>query len=200
MPARKVPPDPKTRLADAALKLLAKTPWPALTLVAVAKSARVPLGELQALCGSKPALLGLILSRCGALAAARYVPEPGSAHDRLFESGMSWFEALTPHKKAVASIYEGLKHDPVTLLAARGEIAAAGHWLLTLAEADTGPGLPLRALAIAAAIGRAVPVWLRDDRNLTRTMASLDMNLRRGETLLDRIKRGVMRDDEEEEE
>lgn len=190
MPARKAPADPKTCIVDAALKLSAKTAWSELTLASVAQAARVPLAELQTLCGSKVVLFGLILARAGALAAARYVPEPGSAHDRLFEVAMSWFEALAPHKKSVASLYEGLKRDPATLVAARGDIAAAGHWLLALAEADTGPALPLRALAIAAALGRAVPVWLRDDRNLTRTMASLDMDIRRGETILDRMRRG----------
>ena len=191
MAARKPPADPKTRLADAALKRLAKTPWPDLTLVSLAKAARVPLAELQMLCGSKPALFGLILTRCGTLAAETYVPEPGTAHDRLFEVAMSWFEVLAPHKKAVRALYEGLKRDPLTLLAARAEIAAAGSWLLTLAEADTGPALPLRALALSAALGRTVPVWLDDDKDLTRTMARLDLDIRRGETILERIYRGA---------
>ena len=82
--------DPQTRLADAALKLLAKTPWPELTLAAVARAARVPPCDLQAIASSKSALLGLILHRIGGEVAARYKPEPGSAHDRLFEVAMCW--------------------------------------------------------------------------------------------------------------
>lgn len=180
--------DLKTRLADAALKLLAKTPWPDLTLAAVAKSARVPLAELQTLAPSKPVLLGLILARIGAAVAARYEPEPGSAHDRLFDVAMAWFDVLAPHKKAVRSLYEGLRRDPVTLIAARNAIGEAGSWLLTLAEADTGPGLPLRALGLAAALARAVPVWLDDGPDMARTMARLDTDLTRGDTLFDRLR------------
>ncbi len=181
------PADPRTRLVDAALKRLAKTGWSELTLVSVAKSARVPLAELRMLCPSKPALFALILARIAEEVTARYAPEPGTAHDRLFEVAMCWFEVLAPRKKAVAGLYEGLKRDLLTLVAARESIAETAGWLLTLAEADTGPALPLRALALAAALGRAVPAWLEDDKDLTRTMARLDMDLRRGETLLDRL-------------
>lgn len=179
--------DPKTRLAEAALKRLAKTGWSDLTLASVAKPACVPLVELRTLCGSKPVLFGLILSHIAEEVTARYVPEPGTAHDRVFEVAMCWFDVLASHKKAVASLYAGLKRDPVTLLAAREAIASTASWLLTLAEADTGPALPLRALGLAAAIGHAVPAWLEDGPDLTKTMASLDIDLRRGETVLDRM-------------
>lgn len=187
--------DPGARLADAALKLLAKTAWPELTLVAVAGSARVPPRELQAMASSKPALLGLILHRIGAEVAVRYRPEPGSAHDRLFEVAMCWFDVLVPQRLAVRALYDGLKRDPLTLVAARAGIVDAASWLLTLAEADTGPALPLRALALAAALARAVPVWLDDDKDLTRTMACLDMDLTRADTILDRM-RGAGEDED----
>ncbi len=74
----KPPADPQTRLADAALKRLARQAWPELTLVATARAARISLADLQTLCGSKPALFGLILRRIGADVAARHVPEPGT--------------------------------------------------------------------------------------------------------------------------
>ena len=182
------PADPKARLAEAALGRLAKTGWHDLPLAAVAKAARVPLAEMRTLCGSKPALFGLILSHIAEQVTARYVPEPGTAHDRIFEVAMCWFDVLVPHRKAVASLHAGLKRDPLTLLAARDAIASTASWLLTLAEADTGPALPLRALGVAAAIGHAVPAWLDDGPDLTKTMASLDTDLRRGETVLDRMR------------
>ena len=180
--------EPETRLADAALKLLAKTPWPDLALFAVARSARVPPCDLQAIASSKPALIALILNRVGGEVAARYRPEPGSAHDRLFEVAMCWFDVLAPQRKAVRSLYDGLKRDPLTLVAARAGIVEAAGWLLTLAEADTGSALPLRALGLAAVLARAVPVWLGDDKDLTRTMAALDIDLTRADTIFDRLR------------
>jgi hypothetical protein len=174
-------PDPATKLADAALKLLAKTRWSDLALAQVAKAAKIPLAQLQPLAASKPVLIGLILSRIGGETAARYRPDKGSAsaRDRLFDVAMTWFEVLASRKPAIRSLYDGLKHDPLSLLAARGEIAAASGWLLSLAEADTGPAVPFRAMGYALAIARAIPAWLDDGKDMARTMARLDGDLRR---------------------
>ena len=50
---------------------------------------------------------------------------------------------------------------------------------MTIAEADTGPAVQARALALAAIIARAIPVWLKDDAEMTGTMARLDGDLSR---------------------
>ncbi|HKD23207.1 MAG TPA: hypothetical protein VKB71_14415 [Rhizomicrobium sp.] len=183
------PLSPETRLADSALALLAKKPWRELSLVAVARAAKVPLKELPLYAGAKPALVGLILRRLGESVTTHYKPdsEAQSARDRLFDVAMAWFDGLARHKKAVRALYEGLRADPFTLIDARGEIIAAGEWLMTLAEADKGPALALRAAALAAVLGRAIPVWLKDDADLTKTMARLDGDLRRGESWLGKL-------------
>lgn len=180
--------DPKAKLADAALKLLAKTRWSDLTLAAVARAAKVPLRELRTLSPAKPALIGIILIRIGDEVARRYKPDDGSAHDRLLDVAITWFETQAAHRKAIGALYDGLKFDPLALLDARGGIVSAASWLLTLAEADTGPALPIRALALAGAMARAIPVWLQDDKSLTKTMAQLDADLSRGENLFRRKK------------
>jgi AcrR family transcriptional regulator len=174
--------DHKTQLADAALRLLAKARWSDLTLMEVARAAKVPAASLQSAVPGKPALLGAILTRIGNLTAEHYRRDAGSedARDRLLDVALTWFETLNTRKPAVRSLYDGLKRDPLALLAARDEIIAAASWLLTLAEADTGPALPARALAFAATLARAIPLWLEDDKQMTRTMAQLDADLRRG--------------------
>ena len=184
---KQAPPD--IRLADAALRLLKKEAWRELSLAAIAKSAKVPMTELAAHAPSKAALIGLILRRLGEEVTRTYKPDTNaeSARDRLFDVSMLWFDTLARHEDAVRSLYEGLRTDPFTLIAARGTIIAAAEWLMTLAEADTGPALSLRAAAFAAMLGRAVPVWLEDDSDLTKTMARLDGDLRRGESLLGKL-------------
>jgi AcrR family transcriptional regulator len=178
--------NPETELAQAALKLLAKKPWSELTLAEVAKAAKQPLASLQTTAPNKAALLGLILKSTGTDIAKRYRRDPGSAdaRDRLLDVSLTWFEVLAPHKRAVRSLYDGLKRDPLTLIAARAELVAAANWLFVLAEADTGPALPLRALALAGILARAIPVWLEDDKSLSKTMARLDTDLRRSAGLL----------------
>jgi hypothetical protein len=74
------------------------------------------------------------------------------------------------------------------LIDARGDFVAAASWLLVLAEADAGPALPIRALALAGAMARAVPVWLEDGKDMAKTMARLDADLSRGENLFRRAK------------
>ena len=174
--------DPATKLADAALKLLAKTGWSDLTLAQVARSAKVPLASLQTIAPTKAALFGVLLRRIGADVARKYHPDRRSsdARDQMLDVALTWFEVLRPRAKAVRMLYEDLRRDPLSLVAGRGEIVSAASWLLVLAEADAGPVLPARALAFAGILARAIPVWLNDDDEMTATMAQLDADLRRG--------------------
>ena len=186
---KKSQPDPQTRLADAALRLLKKEDWRELSLLAIAKAAKMPAAELASVAPSKADLIGLVLRRLSDEVTRAYKPDADteSARDRLFDVAMVWFDVLSRHEEAVRSLYEGLRRDPVTLLSARSGIIAAAEWLMTLAEADTGPALALRAAAFAAILGRTVPVWLEDDADLSKTMARLDTDLRRGESLLGKL-------------
>jgi AcrR family transcriptional regulator len=179
-----------TKLADAALTLLAKKPWRDLTLAEVAKAAKVPLSSLQFL-GGKAALVGLILQRFGAETTSRYVPEEAAtAKDRVLEAAMTWFEINAQRKPAIRSLYDGLKFDPLTLIAQRDVFASAAAWLLTVARADTGPATQLRALGFAAIMARAIPVWLTDDADMAKTMSRLDGDLSRAADFLHTRKPG----------
>jgi AcrR family transcriptional regulator len=173
-----------TKLADAALKLLAKKPWRDLTLAEVAKTAKIALSSLQSL-GGKAALIGLILQKFGAETASHYVPEKNAGvKDRVLEAAMAWFEVNARRKPAIRSLYNGLKFDPLSLIEQRDAFASAAAWLLTLAQADTGPAMPLRTLGLAAIIGRAIGVWLDDGADMAKTMARLDGDLSRAADFL----------------
>lgn len=176
---------PETTLADAALKCLAKTRWDELALAQVAKVGKISLTALQTLAPSKSALLGLILARLGRDVAAHYKPDSASvgARDRIFDVAMVWFDILAPHRQAIRSLYDGLKRDPLALVAARGDFVSAAEWLLVLAEADKGSGGSLKSAGLALALGRAIPVWLDDGKDLAKTMARLDGDLARAESL-----------------
>lgn len=180
---------PQARLADATLRLLAKKAWNELSLVAVAKAAKVSVSELQTVAPAKSALLGLVLQRLGEDTARRYRPDrnSGSARDRLFDVAMTWFEVLSEHRDAMRALYEGLRRDPLVMIAERSAFVASGEWLMALAEADNGPALSLRAVGYAGILARAIPVWLEDDLDMTKTMARLDGDLHRGESLLGQL-------------
>lgn len=171
------------KLADAALKLLAKKSWQALTLADVAKAAKVPLAQLQSLDGGKQALIGLMLEKFGAETAKHFSPAGATERDRVFDVAMAWFDVLASHKRAFALLYNGLKFDPLTLLTLRADFIRAATWLLTLASADTGKFVSARAAGFALILGRAIPAWLDDDKDLTKTMAQIDGDLNRLEEL-----------------
>lgn len=177
-------PSTEDKLADAALKLLAKKAWRDLALADVAKAAKVPLAQLQDLRGGKSALVRLVLKKIGAETAKAYKPESDTARERLFDVALAWFEVNAWRKPAIGALYEGLKYDPITLISERSEFAAAANWLMTLAEADTGPAVQARALALAAIIARTIPVWLEDDAEMTGTMARIDSDLSRAASFL----------------
>jgi hypothetical protein len=179
---------PKARLAAAALKLLARQSWSELTLAATAKAAKIPFAELAPIARAKPALIGIVLDLVGGETAARYKPDSDaeSARDRLFDVAMLWFDLWGPRKAALRALYDGLKRDPLALIAARGDILAAASWLLALAEADTGSASAFKAAGLAGALARAIPVWLDDGKDLAKTMARLDGDLRRGESVFGR--------------
>ena len=174
----------ETKLADAALKLLAKKSWRDLTLAEVAKAAKVPLSSLQSF-GGKATLIGAILQKFGAETASHYVPEKNAeAKDRVLEVAMTWFEINARRKPALRSLYDGLKFDPLSLIEQREAFATAAAWLLTLAEADIGGALALRSIGFAAIMARAIGVWLDDDADMTKTMARLDSDLSRATNFL----------------
>lgn len=171
------------KLASATLKLLAKKDWRSLKLADVAKTAKIPLTQLQPLDGGKRALIGLVLEKFGAETAKHYSSDGMTERDRVFDVAMAWFDVLAPHRRAIASLYDGLKFDPLTLLAMRADFIRAATWLLTLASADTGKFVSARAGGFALILGRAIPVWLNDDKDLTKTMAQIDGDMNRLEEL-----------------
>jgi AcrR family transcriptional regulator len=180
--------NPETKIAEAAFRALAKTRWNALKLADVAKAAKMPLASLLREIPNKSVLIGPLLRLTVDDALRHYKPERGSsnARDRIFDVTLNWFEALALRKAAVRSLYEGLKRDPLTLIAAREEIHAAASTLLALAEGDDGRA-DLKAAGLALAIARAIPAWLEDDKHLSKTMASLDGDFGRAEDFAKRF-------------
>ncbi|HEX4078778.1 MAG TPA: hypothetical protein VHX61_07890 [Rhizomicrobium sp.] len=178
--------DSEARLCAALDRLLAKQGWRELTLASVAQAANLPWPELLALAPSKAALAGVFLRRDAREAAGRYKPERNSqiARERVFDVCTTWFEVQQPHKKPMREFYRGIARDPLLLLSARGQVIATAEWLLALAEADLGNSTTAQAIALAGILVRAIPVWLKDDDQMEKTMAQLDRDLRRMESFL----------------
>ncbi|MGH7053096.1 MAG: TetR family transcriptional regulator [Stellaceae bacterium] len=176
------------RIIDAALALIAREGWRRLTLAAIAHEAELPLLRVYRLYGSRHAVLAAFSRRTDeAVLAEPPAAEPGERpRDRLFDLLMRRFDALTPHKAALAGLARELPLDPPAALCAGTALLRSMRWMLEAAEvASTGLAGAVVVQLVTGAYLAAIRVWERDDSpDLARTMAALDARLRRIERWL----------------
>ena len=178
--------DRETLLAEAALRFLKKQDWRTMTLASVARLARLPLSDVLSILPSKSVLQGFVLRVLAKETARRHSANGRSAdpRERLFDATMTFFDVQEIHAAALKKLYRALQYDPPTLLATRNDILHLAGELLALAEADIGLSPRVQAAIFAGILIRAVSVWRDDDKELGKTMAQLDGDLRRVERLL----------------
>ena len=175
-------------LARAALQVAATTPWREATLAKLAEAAGRPLSDFYAASLSEAAdcvdeaFDRAIADNLDALDVGQ------SVRDRLFDLIMRRFEAMEPHRNAVLAMEAGVDRDPTLLAAAHQRHVRCARWVLAIAglEADGMTG-QARAQGLGVIIGQARAAWRTDDAgDFSKTMASLDKNLRRAEEMFGR--------------
>jgi hypothetical protein len=182
--------DPAIRrdLARAALSLAAAGPWREVTLAKLADASSRPVSDFY---GASLWEAVDCVEEAFDRAIADNMDELDPAHsvrDRLFELIMRRFEAMEPHRQAVLSMETGIDRDPTLMASAHQRNVRCARWVLALAglEADGMTG-QARAQGLGVIIGQARAAWRSDDEGgFTKTMASLDKNLRRAEEMFGR--------------
>lgn len=173
--------------ADAALALAEERLWADITLRDIAVAAGVTFADLYAKAPGKAALLERLSARYDRAALNTAELEPAAdPHDRLFEAVMARLEAMEPHRAALIAIgrSEGL--------AALGpRLPRTARALLEASGVDTG-GVKgaARIAAMTAVWTRILVVWRDDEGALNRTMAEIDLQLKRMRRGLDRVRAG----------
>lgn len=171
--------DPATRqaLARAALAHAAQNGWAGVRIGQLAARAGRPVQDFYP-ASPRDAILAIEEAFDQEIAASA-LPEAEEPRERLFELCMRRFEAMEPHRAALAAI---AADDPLAhglLLKASMQTA---HWLLGLAGLDDGPLAPLRTGPLALLLARARKAWQQDvEGDFARTLVSLDRDLRRAE-------------------
>ena len=190
--------DPRNAVIDAAMARIARDGWRRLSLADVAGDAGVPLADVLIPFPTKYDIVNAFQDRIDAqmLAAADDHAAAGDAgigiRDRLFDLLMERFDALAPHRAAMAEIAKDSLCDPAALRFLP-RMARTMTRVLAAAGVDAaGPCGLLRAKGLALVYADAFRVWLGDDgADQAKTMAALDKGLRRAETavrFLDRIR------------
>jgi AcrR family transcriptional regulator len=172
-------------VVDAAVALFAARGWAATSRRDIAEAAGISFAGLHAAFPDKAALLERFMDGVDRAVLAT-PPEAGaSVREALFEVFMRRFDALQPHREAMARLAREIPMDPAAAcrlaMRATRSIAAMGE----LAGVDvSGPLGALRARALAGLHAWVLRAWLADDtQDMARTMKALDQGLARLETL-----------------
>ncbi len=181
----------REKILGAFLTLLAEKRFERIELSEVALLANVSLADLRGEFGSTFDMVAAFMRETDkkVLSGEQSKLDPEladqSARDRLFEVLMRRFEALSPHREAVRSLYRSARCNP-RLAMAMNKLSVRSHqWMLSAAGiGSSGMIGGMRAQALTGFFARATQTWLNDeDPGLARTMASLDRQLETAERL-----------------
>jgi AcrR family transcriptional regulator len=171
------------RIIDAALALIPTEGWQGLSLAAIAAAAGLPILQVYRLFRSKQAILGGLFRRIDEIVLADPpAPEPEERpRDRLFDLLMRRFDALQPYKAALDVLRRELPRDPLTAFYAGNSLLRSVRWVLEAVDISTdGIRGAIIVRLVTAAYLSTMRVWRSDDSSdLGRTMAALDVRLRR---------------------
>jgi AcrR family transcriptional regulator len=174
------------RALDAFLRLIAEKGFANVALREVAEAAGLGVAELYRLYPDKVALAAAFMAKIDAevLAGAPRQSDPEeTARDRLFDALMRRYDALRPHRAALAAIRRAATRDPLLAIALgpalRRSMAAMLESASLSSEGVNGALRQNGLLAIHCAVSR---VFDRDETgDLSKTMAALDGRLKMAE-------------------
>ncbi|MEE8140903.1 MAG: TetR family transcriptional regulator [Alphaproteobacteria bacterium] len=171
---------PKRAIA-AALKLATERGWRRVSLHDIAERAGVTLEELYGQFSSRDAILSAFVRGIDAQVLKSGDPEDAaeSPRHRLFAVIMNRFDALAPHKPAIAAIMRDCGGDMLTVASSLCRLISSMAWMLEAAGiSSAGLRGALRTKGLAAIYCATIRVWLSDDSaDMAKTMAALDRHL-----------------------
>lgn len=178
------------RIIEAAFALAVEQGWRDLSLAEIAEAAALPLSEVHPVFPSKQAILsGFFRQVDAAMLAEGGADMELPARDRLFDMIMRRFDALQPHKEALGVILHQQMGDPLAACCGLHRLRRAMAATLEAAGfSTTGCRGLLRIKGLSAIYLSTLRVWLRDDsEDMAKTMAHLDQQLSRIDSLIGRF-------------
>lgn len=192
--ANSVDPKPSStreRIIEALMELAAEREWNDFSLSDVADRAGVSLAEFRDSFPSKGAVLAGLSRKLDRAVLDGTKPDllDETAKERLFDVLMRRLDAMTPYKIGLESVADWVRKDPFAAAALNGVALNSMRFMLEAAGINTDKRLgTLKIQGLVFAWTRVLDVWFKDDdTGLARTMAALDRELGRGETMSSRL-------------
>lgn len=121
------------------------------------------------------------------LEAAAEIEEEAPSRDRLFDIVMARFDAMQDQRGAWVSILEADADEPAAGFARAARRLRTAAWALEAVGISTDSfKATARVMGLARRLRKIEALWLKDDADLSKTMAGLDQTLRESEEWLDR--------------
>ena len=153
----------------------------------IAERGGVTLAELRGEFGSPLAVLAAHAKELDRKVLADVDPDMAeeTPRERLFDVLMRRLELLSPHREAVRGLLRSVRRDPPLALALNAMAVRSQQWMLTAAGINaSGPKGMVRAQGLAVLFANVLRTWVDDDDDQTKTLASLDSQLARGQRLV----------------
>jgi hypothetical protein len=169
-------------LITGAFAIAARDGWHAVSVIAAAREAALPLDRARKNFAGRDAILMRFGKRADSLALAE-AASTGPVRERIFDLLMRRFDALQAQRQGVLALLKSLPTDPGTALLLTAATARSMGWMLQAA------GIPTTGLSGQLAVNALLGIWLYtmrawqtdDTADLSKTMAALDKALGRAE-------------------
>ena len=176
------------RIISAALKLAEKKPWHEITMDNIAESAKIKSSTLAKYFTSKLFILDAFNHQLDEQIKLNFSDDDptSSIRSQIFEILMTRFDKLNQHKTAVKLIFkETIPSDPFATAHGLKNLFRSMKAVLDTVGIQTRTPLGcVKIKALSVIFLRSFLVWLEDDSSdMAKTMASLDRDLAKAETL-----------------
>lgn len=170
------------KICETTLRLAARYGWDKVTLDAVGKAGKVPLGVFQKRFADTVSLLPLLVdygTECTLAACDPPMPSM-PMRDRTFDVLMARFDYLQTHRKAILSIAMAAQRDPKTALILCRSQAKAMKRIEKFVGLGQRKGCSnLYSHGLLVIFWTSFRVWRNDETiDMSKTMAMLDRSLR----------------------
>lgn len=191
LPPQSDKPGARDRIIEALMELAAEREWNDFSLSDVARRAGLDLADFRDAFPSKGAVLAGLSRKIDreVLKHTSVDLQDESAKERLLDVLMRRLDAMAPYKLGLESVAEWVRRDPVAASALNRVALNSMRFMLEASGIDTEKRLGvLKIQGLVLAWVRVLDIWFKDDDpGLARTMAALDRELNRGETLSSRL-------------
>lgn len=184
-------PSIRDRIIEATMELAAERDWDQFGVSDVATRAGVSLAEFRDAFPSKGAVLAGLSRKIDhiVLDGTSNDLSEESVKERLFDILMRRLDAMTPYRLGLEAVAEHVRKDPLMATALNRVAMNSMRFMLEASGIDTEKRLgTLKIQGLVLAWMRVLNTWFKDnDPGLARTMAALDRELGRGETMAARL-------------